>query len=93
METVQFATEPLRIQYMPLPDGSADVWLRRNVRQMDTDDGMIWTADEIYVHTNKSRDDIARDFDNYFAITPTAADRLDALEAAITELAEVMADG
>lgn len=87
VETVQFQTEPARIMYMPLPDGSADVWLRRDIRSETSEDGTEgWIAEEVYLHTEKSRDEIARDFDAYFEPERTAEQRIESLESAVADL-------
>ena len=94
---VHFSAEPKRIMYMPLPDGHADVWLRQNIRLTQTEDGPRWEAEEVYMHTTETFDAVERNFDEYFAQAqathPTDSERLDALEAGLAELAEVMSDG
>lgn len=93
---IYFDTQPDRIMYRPVRNG-ADVWLRRNIRQLEMDDESCWVADEVYIHTDDSFDTIATNFDNYFMqrsdVQPSTAERLDALEAGLAELAEVMLNG
>ncbi|MCD8189062.1 MAG: hypothetical protein LUD78_02395 [Clostridiales bacterium] len=66
METVSYSQQPDAIQYMTLPDGSADVWLRKNIVQVDGDDGWGWEAEETYIHTDLTRDEVAANFDALF---------------------------
>lgn len=90
--TVHFMSEPARIMYMPLPDGYADVWLRKNIRSETDDDGTVggWVADEVYLHTDKSRADVESDFDSFFATERTSAQRIEELEAAISDLSSLI---
>ncbi len=104
----EFSAQPDKILYMPLPNGQADVWLRTNIAQAtsetsedETATGEKWTADEVYFRTTLSMAEIEDDFDNLFetysvtisAATVTTEERLDAIEAAILELAEVVVNG
>lgn len=91
VNTVHFPAEPERIMYMPLPDGCADVWLRKNIRSETDEDGTEgWVADEVYLHTEKSRDEIARDFDTYFEPERTAEQRIESLESAVADLSNLV---
>lgn len=96
MKKTYYETQPNKILYMPLSD-SADVWLRQNIRLTETEDGPRWEAEEVYMHTAESIDTVERNFDEYFAQAQATqlseSERLDALEAGLAELAEVMADG
>lgn len=98
--------EPGAISYMQLPDGRADVWLRKNIIETTDEEGnAIWQADEVYFRTDQDQESIMEAFETLFAnggetktseapaSQPTIEDRLDAVEAAIMELAEVMIDG
>lgn len=103
-----FTQEPGKILYMPLPNGKADVWLRKDIAEVETEDSSGWAAEEIYFRTTLTKDEVEADFETIFAnggttvdedtgeeVTDgiTTADRLDAIEAAIAELAEVIANG
>ena len=90
--TVHFMSEPARIMYMPLPDGYADVWLRKNIRSETDDDGTVggWVADEVYLRTSISRADVESDFDRFFKTERTSAQRLDALETAVSDLSSLI---
>lgn len=101
----QFTSKPEAIQYMPLPEGGADVWLRKDIAEMkDIEDGKEYTyyeAEEVYFRTSTPKEEIEADFEEYFAgnlpkpPTPevSSEERIAALEAAILEMAEVMANG
>lgn len=95
--------KPDTISYMKLPNGKADVWLRKNIAETTDEDGnTTWEADEVYFRTNLDQGSILAEFDELFLNggetgsdeepvgKPTVEDRLDAIEAAILELAEVM---
>lgn len=98
--------KPDTISYMKLPNGRADVWLRKNIAEITDEEGnAAWEADEVYFRTNLDKESIMAAFDELFpnggeigghnepVCIPTVEDRLDAIEAAILELAEVMANG
>lgn len=104
-----FNTQPEAILYMPLPHGKADVWLRKDIEQGQDEVGSaVWIAREVYFRTELSKDEIEANFDAIFdngspvvdqdtgketADGVTIADRLEALEAAVLELAEVVTNG
>lgn len=101
----QFSQKPEKIRYMPLPDGGADVWLRKNIKkQTGEQEGTEYTyfeADEVYFRTNDAKAEIEANFEEYFAgnlpkppapVVPDA-ERIAALEAAMLDLAEVVANG
>lgn len=86
MQNVTFDYEPSKIEYMPLPDGSADVWLRQNISRSD-DEG--WSADEVYFRTSMSRADIEANFDTLFGRDELLTDSKD-VETRIADLEEAM---
>ncbi|MCD7820866.1 MAG: hypothetical protein LUG64_01460 [Clostridiales bacterium] len=92
METVSYSQQPEAIQYMPLPDGSADVWLRRNITQVDDGDTWGWEAEETYIRTDLTRDEVAANFDALFNGTydPEAPTTLEGIRA--DKIAEMSAD-
>lgn len=64
MNTTQFTEMPQAIQYMPLPNGYADVWLRTNIRSdADADGTAVWLADEMYLRTELSLTEVQQQFD------------------------------
>lgn len=92
-----FSEKPIAMLYMPLPNGGADVWLRKNIEQKaDDEGGTYYTAEEVYFRTNEPQSEIEENFEEYFAgnlpkpPAPqiTVDERLSALEAAIVDLAE-----
>ncbi|MCC8076402.1 MAG: hypothetical protein LIO95_10770 [Clostridiales bacterium] len=92
-ETVFYSAEPEQIQYMALPNGEADVWLRRNREQVDSGDGWTWQAEETYLHTTLTRDEVAANFDALFdgtydpeTATPTIEERVEALEEQVAAM-------
>ena len=101
----QFSQKPEKIRYMQLPDGAADVWLRKNIKkQTGEQEGTQYTyfeADEVYFRTRDTKAEIAADFEEYFAgnlpkpPAPAVPDseRIAALESAMLDLAEVIANG
>lgn len=101
----QFTSRPAAIQYMPLPKGGADVWLRKDIAEKKgTENDTEYTyfeAEEAYFRTNAPKAEIEANFEDYFAgnlpkpPAPVISDseRIEALEAAIMEIAEVMANG
>ena len=52
-----FNERPESLTYSPLPDGKADIWLRKNIREFAADEGedgesltvVKWAADEAYM--------------------------------------------
>ncbi|MCD7886733.1 MAG: hypothetical protein LUG44_03840 [Clostridiales bacterium] len=95
METVSYSQQPEAIQYMPLPDGSADVWLRRNITQVDGEDAWGWEAEETYIHTDLTRDEVAANFDALFNGTydPEADNTLEDIRAdKIAEMSQTCED-
>lgn len=74
---------------MPLPNGTADVWLRTNICQVDTEE-LCWRADEIYLHTDRTLEEIVQNFDSYFVKQPTDTERIEMMEDAFAELCGVI---
>lgn len=101
----QFSQKPDKMLYMQLSDGSADVWLRKNIKkQTGEQEGEPFTyyvADEVYFRTRDAKEQIEANFEEYFAgnlpkpPVPSVSDseRISALEAAILDLAEVISNG
>lgn len=81
MNRVQFSEQPERILYME-NKGKADVWLRKNITEVTTEEGTLWEADEVYVSTYLSSEEIAQQFDSYFEeeIPITVEDLAEALD-------------
>lgn len=65
---VKYESEPAAFQYVLLPDGRADVWLRRNIKPFFDSENELIThiADEAYMRTDLSPEAISNDFDASF---------------------------
>ena len=99
-----YTQEPEAIQYMALPTGYADVWLRQDIQQEETEDGTVWTAEEVYFRTSLSEEEVTENFDTLFSnggpevdedtgeeavtIEYTLAERVEILEEAFAEFVE-----
>ena len=88
MQIVTFDHEPDKIEYMPLPGGSADVWLRQNISR--SADGECWSANEVYVRTTMSRADIEANFDALFGRDELLTDSQLGMETRVADLEEAM---
>lgn len=84
-----------QVDYYPLPNGYADVFLHRNEEtEKDDDDNTIYIAEEVYFQVAQSvtKEDIEENFDYMWndaeVITkePSAEERLEALERAMLDL-------
>lgn len=102
---VQYSQKPEKIRYMQRPDGSADVWLRKNVKkqtgEQEGEEFTYFEADEVYFNTRDTLEQVEANFEEYYAGNlpkPPApeipdSERIAALEAAMLDLAEVIANG
>lgn len=86
MERVEYSEQPERILYLPQADGSAEVWLRNNIRQAHKTDGElewdIWVAEEVMFRTHLTLEEVTAQFDSYFTIPdpqPTIEDLVEAM--------------
>lgn len=79
---------------MKLPNGQADVWLRRNIQQEESDEGVFWSADEKYIRTGLTLDEVNAQFDALFdaePVTPlTDSERIAQLEQQNAMLTECL---
>ena len=82
MQKAYFTAEPDRILYMPQADGSAEVWLRRNINQEEAKEGTVWTADEVFFKTRLTEEEVIAQADKYFIEEPetTIDDLVEALD-------------
>lgn len=87
MQNVTFDHKPDKIEYMPLPDGSADVWLRQNISRLADDEG--WSADEAYLRTTMAKEDVEANFGALFGRDELLTDSKD-VETRIADLEEAM---
>lgn len=95
---VYYDTEPEKILYQPLPDGTANVYLRKNITPAERstfnedkeEKQSVWTADEKNIKTELSKDDVEANFDQLFLTAdfpaPTLEERVAVLESAIAEV-------
>lgn len=82
MEKVMYSELPERITYMRHHDGSAEAKLRKNIEEIITEDGTMWTANEVYIpHTMLAQEEIEAQFDSYFKIEEPEATIEDLTEA------------
>lgn len=58
--------EPEAVLYMPLPNGKADVWLRKNIQETTEDEATVWTADEVYFRTSLDKESIEANFETLY---------------------------
>lgn len=69
-----FDDRPESLTYSPLPNGKADIWLRRNIREFAAEEGedgerlnvIKWAADEAYMRTVLPVSAIEADLDAAF---------------------------
>lgn len=94
---VYYETEPAKIKYEALPNGTANVYLRQNIAQETVTDTngeenttrTIWTADETQLITTATEEEVTAQFDSLIlegGTKPTTEERLSALEDAMTAL-------
>lgn len=112
LNCIIFNERPAELLYAALPDGKADVWIRRNIREFaaeeDADGETVtvtsWAAEEAYMRTKLTREEIEADLDGAFAIAgawrqgddeeacPTDDERISLLEAENRELFRQLTD-
>lgn len=97
---VYYDNKPETILYQPLPDGTANVYLRKNISQAAQsifDQGTeqqktVWIADEKNFVTTKTKDEVAAQFNALYLTAdiaePTLEERVSALEQAVLEVNE-----
>ena len=95
---VYYDSKPDAILYQPLPDGTANVYLRKNIEQAERstfnhgqeETQTVWTADEKNIQTELSKEDVDANFDQLFLTAnfsePTLEERVAVLESAIVEV-------
>lgn len=100
---VYYDEEPQKIKYEVLPDGTANVYLRQNIAQVDQTrtaaDGTetavkVWTADEKNIQTMLTEAQVEARFDTLILdgdSTPTMNQRIAALEDAVSALTDALA--
>ena len=99
---VYYDNEPEKVKYEKLPDGTANVYLRQNVKQVDQvtrTDGAettvkVWTADEKNIQTTLTKEEVEAQFDTLVLSgdsRPSMSQRIAALEDAVSALTEAIA--
>ena len=100
---VYYDSEPEKIKYEALPDGTANVYLRQYIKQVDhtqigTDGtettAKVWAADEKNIQTTLTEVQVEAQFDTLILdgdSTPTLTQRIAALEDAVSALADALA--
>lgn len=95
---VYYDSKPDAVLYQPLPDGTANVYLRKNIEQAERsmfnegeeEKQTVWTADEKNIQTELSKDDVEANFDQLFLTAdfsePTLEERVSVLESAMAEV-------
>ena len=101
---VYYDAEPTKIKYEKLPDGTANVYLRQNIRQVavvnpktsDTDTETtrtVWAAEEKNIQTTLTEDEVTAQFDTLILdgdSEPSIGQRITALEDAVSALTEAL---
>lgn len=100
---VYYDNKPEKVKYEKLPDGTANVYLRKNIKQIDriqtNADGKetavkVWTADEKNIQTTLTEAQVEARFDTLILdgdSTPTMNQRIAALEDAVSALTDALA--
>lgn len=102
---VYYDNEPERIRYEKLPDGTANVYLRQNIKQVavlnprtsedETETTkMVWTAEEKNLQTTMTEAEVEANFDTLVLegdSAPLIGQRIAALEDAVSALTEAIA--
>ena len=67
---------------MPQTDGTAEVWLRRNIEPFETEEGSGYKADEVHFRTMLTEEEVLAQADHYFYEEPetTIDDLVEALD-------------
>ena len=102
---VYYDSEPTKIRYEKLPDGTANVYLRQNIKQVavlnprtneDETEAtkMVWTAEEKNLQTTMTEAEVEANFDTLVLdgdSAPSIGQRIAALEDAVSALTEAIA--
>ena len=102
---VYYDSEPTKIHYEKLRDGTANVYLRQNIKQVavlnprTSEDEtevtkMVWTAEEKNLQTTMTEAEVEANFDTLVLdgdSAPSIGQRIAALEDAVSALTEAIA--
>lgn len=101
-----FTERPESIEFMPLPSGDADLWMRKNIAEITDPETheVSYEADEAYMRTDATKAEIEADFEGWFETASaweppvpekkpeTENERIVALEEDVTALKKANAD-
>ena len=98
MLNVIYNEQPTAVTYMILPNGQADVWLRKDIKETEqvyeNETLKMWEAKEVYFRDTISLEEVESSFDKLWYKhgypAPTDQERIDALENALMEIMEVL---
>lgn len=102
---VYYDSEPTKIHYEKLPDGTANVYLRQNIKQVavlnprtsedeEETTKIVWTAEEKNLQTTMTEVEVEANFDTLALdgdSAPSIGQRIAALEDAVSALTEAIA--
>ena len=82
MVKAYFTQEPGQVLYLSQADGMAEVWLRRNIESHETEEGTVWSADEVQFNTMLTEEEVIERASIYFIEEPetTIDDLVEALD-------------
>lgn len=87
MVRAYYDSEPKRINYMPLPDGRADIRLCVNIEFVDDEDGGRWECDEQYFRAEMTREYVVQHFDELLDYVPPEPEEEPTTEDLLLEMA------
>jgi hypothetical protein len=94
-----YLLKPPEVEVFRVHNGT-DIILRRNIEEKKNEEETCWECEEKQIRCKGTveKEDVENNFEHWWNLDkketePTVADRLDAIEEAIMELAEVMANG
>lgn len=62
----QFDHRPNKVDYMDVVNGTAEVWIRANIKEHDDPEGKYWTAEEVCFRTVQNREEVEAQADALF---------------------------
>lgn len=69
-DSVHCPTMPATVQYNVRSDGTAEVWMRKNIQQTTTADedgeNLEYTYEEVYFRTTATKEEIEGNFESYW---------------------------
>lgn len=90
MIQVRYDHKPEPVRYMPLPDGKADVWIRKFITEKNEEENKFWTAAEGYFRTALSRTEVEANAETlFFQHTDIEKELTDAVQGHLDETARL----